>query len=57
MGAVAGGSVEVVFSPGDHFTLFRPPYVETLAERIRTGGTGMKDRSSSPARPVAGSRD
>ncbi|HEX3532532.1 MAG TPA: amino acid adenylation domain-containing protein [Thermoanaerobaculia bacterium] len=40
-GAVAAGGVEVVFSPGDHFSLFRPPYVETLAERIRTGGTGM----------------
>jgi amino acid adenylation domain-containing protein len=42
-GAVAAEGVEVVFSPGDHFTLFRPPHVETLAERIRTGGTGMKD--------------
>jgi len=37
-GAVAAGGVEVVFNPGDHFSLFRPPYVETLAERIRTGG-------------------
>ncbi len=42
-GAVVEGGVEVVFSPGDHFNLFRPPYVETLAERIRTGGTGVKD--------------
>jgi amino acid adenylation domain-containing protein len=40
-GAVAEGGVEVVLSPGGHFTLFRPPYVEALAERIRTGGTGM----------------
>jgi len=36
-GAVAEGGVEVVLSPGDHFTLFRPPYVETLAERIARG--------------------
>jgi len=55
-GAVAEGGVEVVLNPGDHFTLFRPPYVETLAERIRTGGTGRKDRPSSPDSPVAGSQ-
>jgi amino acid adenylation domain-containing protein len=54
-GAVAEGGVEVVSCPGDHFTLFRPPYVETLAERIRTGGTGMKDRASSPGTQVGGS--
>ncbi len=32
-GAVAGGGVEVASTPGDHFSLLRPPHVQTLVER------------------------
>ncbi len=33
-GAVAEGGVKVAFTPGDHFSLLRPPHVQTLVERI-----------------------
>ncbi len=34
-GAVARGGVEVASTPGDHFSLLRPPHVQALAERVR----------------------
>src|SRR5436853_5848873 len=34
-GSVAAGGVEVISTPGDHFSLLRPPHVQALVERMR----------------------
>ncbi|MBV8199718.1 MAG: hypothetical protein JOZ15_03750, partial [Acidobacteria bacterium] len=34
-GRLAGGRIEVVEVPGDHYTLLREPHVQTLASRLR----------------------
>jgi amino acid adenylation domain-containing protein len=49
-GRLAGGRIEVIEVPGDHYTLLQEPHVQTLASRLRE----RLGRSQSDLSPTAG---